>query len=453
MDGQIRIDLPEQVEYIIKMLEQQGFEAYAVGGCVRDSILGRTPQDWDITTSAKPQQVKALFGHTIDTGIRHGTVTVMRNHVGYEVTTYRIDGEYEDARHPKEVQFTASLLEDLKRRDFTINAMAYNERDGLVDAFDGLRDLERGIVRCVGKAEERFTEDALRMLRAVRFASQLGFEVEEGTRLAMTRLSGNLAKVSAERIQAELVKLLVSDHPGLLRLAYETGLTGVFLPEFDRMMETPQNHPHHCYSVGEHTLEAVAAIPADRVLRLAMLLHDVAKPACRTTDEAGIDHFYGHQAAGKEQACVILKRLKFDNDTTDRVCRLIEWHDDTPKLSEKSIRRAISRIGAEQFPDLFAVRRADIRAQSAYQREEKLAYVDAYEAMYEEIVAQGQCLTIRDLAVDGRDLMGAGMKPGREMGEMLRRLLEAVLEEPGLNRKDCLLALAGTFCETSSHES
>ena len=449
MSGRIRIDLPEQVRYIINVLADQGFEAYAVGGCVRDSILGRRPQDWDITTSAKPGQVKALFSHTIDTGILHGTVTVMLGHVGYEVTTYRIDGEYEDARHPKEVHFTSELLEDLKRRDFTINAMAYSEQIGLVDAFDGMGDLKRGIVRCVGAAEERFSEDALRMLRAVRFAAQLGFEVEEETRLAMVRLSGNLAKISAERIQVELVKLLVSDHPKLLHLAYETGLTGVFLPEFDRMMETPQNNPHHCYSVGVHTLEAMAHVPADRVLRLTMMLHDVAKPSHRTTDEAGLDHFYGHQTAGRDQAREILKRLKFDNDTTERVCGLIAWHDDNPELSERNVRRAISRIGMEQFPDLFAVKRADIRAQSEYCRTEKLAYVDAYEALYDQVLARRECLAVRDLAVDGRDLIEAGMKPGKEIGDMLKRLLDAVLENPDLNRRERLLALAESFLRDS----
>ena len=287
----MKINLPEKVRQIIKILTDHGYEAYAVGGCVRDSILGRAPQDWDITTSATPQQVKELFFHTIDTGIQHGTVTVMMHHEGFEVTTYRIDGEYTDARHPKEVQFTASLLEDLKRRDFTINAMAYNEKEGLVDAFDGVGDFRRGVIRCVGEAKERFSEDALRMLRAVRFAAQLGFTIETETIAAMELLAGNIAKVSAERIQVELVKLLVSDHPEKLLTAYETGLTAVFLPEFDRMMETGQNNPHHCYTVGEHTIQAVKNVPSDKVLRLTMLLHDVAKPACKVTDEQGIDHF------------------------------------------------------------------------------------------------------------------------------------------------------------------
>lgn len=437
----MRMNLPKKVNTIIHVLMDAGYEAYAVGGCVRDSILGRIPQDWDITTSAKPEQVKALFSHTIDTGIQHGTVTVMIEHEGFEVTTYRIDGEYEDARHPKEVLFTSNLLEDLKRRDFTINAMAYNEQDGLVDAFDGIGDLEKGVIRCVGKAEERFSEDALRMLRAVRFAAQLGFSIEEETRRAICTLAPNIGKVSAERIQVEMVKLLTSGHPEHIRMVYETGLSKVFLPEFDCMMETAQNNPHHCYSVGEHVIEAMCHVDSDKVLRLAVLLHDVAKPECISTDEDGVDHFYGHPKAGAEMARKILRRLKFDNDTTDAVCRLVEWHDDNPELSERNVRRAIQRVGISQYPNLFAVKRADILAQSDYQRAEKLAYVDEYENLYDEILEKQQCLSIKELAVNGSDLIAAGMKPGKELGVVLKALLEVVLDDPARNTREALLAI------------
>ena len=435
----MKIALPEKVSFIINTLMRAGYEAYAVGGCVRDVMLNRTPMDWDITTSAKPHEVKQLFGHTIDTGILHGTVTVMLEQEGFEVTTYRIDGEYEDARHPKEVSFTSDLLEDLKRRDFTINAMAYNDTQGLVDAFDGVGDLKRGIIRCVGRATERFSEDALRMLRAVRFSAQLGFVLEEETRAAIVELAPNIAKVSAERIQMELVKLLTSNHPEEIRTAYETGLTAVFLPEFDRMMETAQNNPHHCYTVGEHTLMALQGVETDKVLRLTMLLHDVAKPVCRTTDENGTDHFYGHPQKGSEMARMILRRLKFDNDTTDRVSALVRWHDDNPELSPRSVRRTISRIGLERYPALFAVKRADTLAQSTYCREEKLTYLDAYEALYHEVMEKQQCLTIKQLAVTGSDLIEAGMQPGKEIGSVLKQLLELVLEAPELNTKEKLL--------------
>ena len=442
----MKIVLPEKVKFIIETLETHGYEAYAVGGCVRDTMLHRTPGDWDITTQAKPEQVKEIFAekniHTIDTGIQHGTVTVMVEHEGFEVTTYRIDGEYEDARHPKNVQFTASLLEDLKRRDFTINAMAYNDKNGLIDAFDGVGDLERGVIRCVGCAMERFSEDALRMLRAVRFAAQLGFDIEAETKEAMVKLAPDIAKVSAERIQTELVKLITSAHPGEIRTAWETGLTAVFLPEFDRMMATPQNTKHHCYSVGEHTLHTLLHVEPDKVLRLTMLLHDVAKPLCITTDEAGQNHFKGHPVKGADMAKVILRRLKFDNDTTDRVCRLVRYHDDRPELNARTVRRAMNRIGVENMPALFAVKRADTLGQSMYHRQEKLAYVDSFERFSQEICAAQQCVQKKDLAISGSDLIAMGMKPGKEIGAVLNELFERVLDEPELNQRDKLLDMA-----------
>ncbi|MGN0351390.1 MAG: CCA tRNA nucleotidyltransferase [Roseburia sp.] len=437
----MKIELPEKVKKIIATLMEHGYEAYAVGGCVRDTLLGREPQDWDITTSAKPEQVKKLFSHTIDTGIQHGTVTVLLEREGFEVTTYRIDGEYEDARHPKEVTFTSNLLEDLKRRDFTINAMAYNDVAGLVDAFEGKKDLENGIIRCVGIATERFTEDALRMLRAVRFAAQLGFRIEQKTKEAIQKLAPSISKISAERIQVELIKLMISPHPEELLTAYETGLTQVFLPEFDVMMKTEQHNIHHCYSVGEHTMEAVKKVRADKVLRLTMLFHDVAKPDCKTTDEKGNDHFYGHPERGAEMTRKILRRLKFDNETTDRVCRLVRCHDHNPALTEKSVRRAIYKNGKDQYPFLFEVKRADIAAQSDYQRQEKLNYVNQYEEIYQNIMERKECLSLKELAVTGSDLIAEGMTPGKGIGEMLQFLLEQVIDEPKWNQKEILLEL------------
>ena len=438
------ISLPEKVKYIIDTLMQAGYEAYADGGCVRDSVLGRTPGDWDITTSASPYQVKELFPRTVDTGIQHGTVTVMEGKEGFEVTTYRIDGEYEDSRHPKEVTFTSSLEEDLKRRDFTINAMAYNEAQGLVDIFGGIRDLEQRVIRCVGNPIDRFTEDALRMMRAVRFAAQLGFVMEETTRAAITELAPNLAGISAERIQTELVKLVVSEHPEEMRTVYETGMSKVFFPEFDRMMETPQNNPYHCYNVGEHTIAAMRNIRSDKVLRLTMLLHDVGKPVCKKVDEKGVYHFYGHAKAGAEMANAILRRLKFDNDTIARVSALIVWHDSMPDLQETSVRRAIHRVGLRQYPALFEVGRADTMAKSSYGREQKLAQICRYEELYEEIMVKRQCLTLRELAVGGRDLIALGMKPGREIGNMLEYLLLHVLECPQDNTPEILKNLVKT---------
>lgn len=441
----MKMILPDNVKRIIHTLSSQGYEAYAVGGCVRDTLLGRVPQDWDITTSARPEEIKAHFSHTIDTGIQHGTVTIMMGRTGYEVTTYRIDGEYEDSRHPKEVTFTGNLVEDLKRRDFTINAMAYNEEHGLVDAFDGIRDLELGVIRCVGDPLERFSEDALRMLRAVRFAAQLGFSIDEQTAEAVRTLAPTIGKVSAERIQVELVKLLVSGHPGQLRRAYEMGLTAIFLPEFDRMMETEQNTPHHQYSVGEHTIRSIENIRADKRLRLAMLFHDIAKPDCKRTDEQGRDHFHGHPQRGAEQTDRILRRLKFDNETIAYVRRMVLFHDDRPPINERSIRRAVSRIGEDLYPELFEVKRADTLAQSSYKQEEKLDYIDEYERFYKDILQKKQCLTKKDLAVSGRDLIALGMKPGKELGDILNALLEHVLDYPEENEREILLERAVRF--------
>lgn len=433
-----QIVLPEDVAKIIKVLTDAGYEAYAVGGCIRDSLLGREPNDWDITTSALPQQVKALFPRTIDTGIQHGTVTIMIGREGYEVTTYRIDGAYEDNRHPKEVIFTPSLEEDLKRRDFTINAMAYNDQDGLVDLFDGSGDLERKVIRAVGEAEQRFSEDALRMMRAVRFAAQLGYEIEDATKAAIKKLAPNLKTISAERIQVELVKLVVSDHPEHMELLYETGITAQVFPEFDRAMETRQNHPHHCYSVGMHTIHAMEGVRADRVLRLAMLFHDIGKPATMTTDENGIDHFHGHSAVSEKLAKEVLRRLKFDNYTTSHVRKLALFHDQKVIAEEKYVRRAINKMGEDIFPLLLEVKHADVMAQSDYLRTEKLDELKALGAVYEKVISEKQCFSLKNLALTGNDLISMGIKPGPQLGETLHELLEVVLDDPDMNTKEKL---------------
>lgn len=440
----IQIRIPEKAKYIIETIQNAGFEAYVVGGCVRDSILGRTPGDWDITTSARPEQVKQLFRRTIDTGIQHGTVTVMLDKEGFEVTTYRVDGKYEDSRHPKEVTFTPNLEEDLKRRDFTINAMAYNETEGLIDIFGGMADIEAKWIRCVGNPEERFGEDALRMMRAIRFSAQLGYEIHEDTITAIRKLAPTLQKISAERIQVELTKLLTSDHPDTLREAYEYGITKVILPEFDAMMETPQKHKHHKYNVGEHTLHALMEIAPEKNLRYAMLLHDIGKPQTLTMDEDGTTHFHGHPAVGEEIARKILRRLRFDNDTVSVVTRLVRYHDYgngvTPDL--RIVRRAVNRIGEDIFPLLFPVRRADILAQSEYMSAEKLENLELWKTLYQEMLEKKQCVSLKTLAVTGRDLIAMGRKPGRELGETLQRLLELVLEHPEWNTREILLQKA-----------
>ena len=437
----MQIKLPDKVHKIIEVLTAAGYEAYAVGGCVRDSILGREPNDWDITTSAKPEETKSLFPRTIDTGIKHGTVTVMLDREGFEVTTYRIDGMYEDNRHPKEVTFTASLEEDLKRRDFTVNAMAYNEQAGLVDIFGGLDDIERGIIRCVGNAEERFTEDALRMLRAVRFSAQLGYQIDEATKQGIRKLAPNLKAISAERIQAELVKLVISPHPDHLRIAYETGITKQILPEFDFCMKTAQNNPHHCYSVGEHILHAMQETPPDKILRLGMLFHDIGKPQTLTVDEKGITHNKGHNIVGEKMTRQILRRLKFDNDTINKVSKIVLCHDQETGLTPGGVRRAVNRIGEDIFPLLFAVQYADIRAQSDYLREEKLQKLTYLKEIYDGVCRRQECLNLKDLAVTGNDLIALGIPAGKEIGVTLNSLLDIVLEEPERNTRQELLRI------------
>ena len=465
--------IPENAIYIIKTLEEHGHEAYVVGGCVRDMMLGREPEDWDITTSAQPLQVKALFRRTIDTGIRHGTVTVMIGKEGYEVTTYRKDGDYEDHRHPKEVLFTPDLIEDLQRRDFTINAMAYNPRTGLIDEYDGMGDLKRHCIRCVGEPEKRFEEDALRMLRGIRFAGQLQFEVEEATLRAIVKKAPTLVNVSAERIRTELTKLLLSRGSDRLMLAVETGLSRYFLPELDSMLATEQNNPHHCYDVGHHSLKVIRGVNRIRqerdserehvILVYAALLHDVAKPVCKTTDEDGIDHFHGHPELGEVKAKEILRRLKFDNDTVANVACLIRYHDRRHEnclidgvysnKGKKAMRRLMSEAGEKVMPLLFDLQQADLWAQSTYKQEEKLAKLAAGKRCYEEIVAADDPVTVKDLAIGGSDLIAWGMQPGPQLGEMLKRLLEVVLERPQDNTEQELKKLALTWMKQTDQNA
>lgn len=432
--------IPEKVRLIIENLEQHGYEAYAVGGCVRDTLLGREPEDWDITTSARPEQVKAIFHRTVDTGIQHGTVTIMFGKEGFEVTTYRIDGSYSDGRHPDQVAFTSLLREDLRRRDFTINAMAYNPRTGMVDLFGGQEDLTQGIIRCVGNAQERFQEDALRILRAVRFSAQLGFTIEEDTRSAIRLLARNLEKISKERIQTEMVKLLVSKHPEELRTAYELGITSVILPEFDIMMAQEQNTRFHCYTVGEHTIQVLRHIPANRVLRLAALFHDFGKPKCHTVKENGVDSFKGHPEVGSRMAVERMRDWKFDNDTIGLVEILVKYHDVRMEPVKRNVRRLMSKVGAERMPLLFELLRADVKGKAAWTIEERLEEIDTMEQLYQEILADAECFSLKQLAVDGKMLIKAGMKPGKAIGDVLQQMLDYVIEHPEENQAEGLLA-------------
>ena len=471
----VRIEMPPGAAHIIRVLHAHGYEGFVVGGCVRDALLGRTPSDWDITTSAAPGQVKALFRHTVDTGIAHGTVTVLTDSDAYEVTTYRIDGEYEDARHPSRVTFTPSLSEDLKRRDFTINAMAYSPEGGLVDLFDGMGDLERGIVRCVGEAKERFSEDALRIMRAVRFAAQLGFSLDPDTCSAAAALAGTLARISAERIRDELVKLICSDRPEMMETARRIGITGVVLPEFDRLFTIPltgsrpedadqgtadRQQARGPENAGDHTLRTMENIREPdpekrRLLRLTMLLHDIGKaeiqPVLREAasekkseeakQPAGAELAYpGHAQRSAAMAETVLRRLKEDNGTIRVVTTLIRYHTDLPDRESAQVRRLMRDVGKDLFPLWLKVKEADILAGSPGRCAGKLEKLARIKAMYEKAVRDGDPIVIKDLAVTGRDLIADGMQPGKAMGAVMEALLDEVLEEPSRNEKAYLIS-------------
>lgn len=395
--------IPEAVNEILQQLNHHGFEAFAVGGCVRDMLLGKIPKDWDITTSASPWQVKEIFRRTIDTGIQHGTVTVMINDAGYEVTTYRIDGEYQDGRHPKEVIFTSDLKEDLCRRDFTINAMAYSDKTGIVDEFGGMEDLKNGIIRCVGNPLDRFREDALRILRAVRFSAQLGFFIESNTMSAIAQIASNLIKISKERIQMELTKLLLSDHPEQMEIVYETGISPYISEAFHQIN-------HKMFGV-------VPALPRQKHIRWAVFLKNEAP----------------------DKAEEVLKDLKMDNDTISRVHTLVSWIPHLIPEEKAKIRRIMSRMEPQLFDDLLKIKK-EIGQENAGKLME----------LTEEIRKNGDCIYLKDLAVTGNDLLETGMKPGKQVGAVLSRLLDDVLEEPGQNQRDILLERAKFYSAPAS---
>lgn len=434
----MKIKIPESVQFIIDTLNKNNHEAFVVGGCVRDSILGIQPMDWDITTSAEPLEIKDLFNKTVDTGLEHGTVTVVHAGENYEVTTYRIDGEYEDHRRPTEVFFTKNLIEDLKRRDFTINAMAYHNLEGLVDPFHGQEDLKKHLIRCVGKAEERFEEDALRMLRAVRFSAKLGFDIHEDTIEAIKEKAGLIAKVSVERIREELNKLLVSAHPKRFTWLQDLGLMTYIMPDFIPCFDTPQNHPYHVYDVATHIMKTVEEVEPELALRWTMLLHDIGKSLTRVTDEQGIDHFHGHDAVSIELTKKIMKHLKFDNKTLKKVVCLVQYHDYRFKDDALEIRMAMHRVGKENFAELLKVQKADAKGQNFSMVEERLSMLDRIQEMYEGILAREEAVEIKELAVSGKDVMAFGYK-GKLVGEVLEELLHYVIQYPEKNKKEDLV--------------
>lgn len=437
-----QFSIPEDVSFILNRIHQAGEEAYIVGGCVRDLLLKVEPNDWDITTSAPPEIIKEMFSRTIDTGLEHGTVTVMIGKEGYEVTTYRIDGKYEDHRRPKDVEFTRNLSDDLLRRDFTINAMAYNEEEGIIDEYHGAKDLDNGIIRCVGNPRDRFSEDALRMLRAIRFGAKLGFVIEEETYEAMKELSPLITHVSAERINVELTKTLISKEPDRIKELVNTGLIDYVIPEFREIVGVEQHNPYHRFTVDEHTYECLKFVEPIAALRWTVYLHDLGKGQTRSTDDNGIDHFYGHPALSAKMAKSIMKRLKFDNKTIDKVHKLVLFHDDRFEITKKNVRKAVHRIGTDNFSEFLKVKYADINGQNLDYKEKHIQQVEEIRDLFKTILADKECLTIKDLAVNGNDIIHLGVKNGKVIGTVLNKLLEIVLETPELNNKEVLKKLA-----------
>lgn len=437
------MDMPKNVDTAINLLQSAGFEAYAVGGCVRDSLLGKTPNDWDITTSAKPEDMKSVFAdfHCIDTGIKHGTVTVVIDGEPLEITTFRLDGEYEDNRHPKSVTFTSNLGADLGRRDFTVNAMAYSKKTGTVDLFGGQNDLKNEIIRCVGDPDRRFNEDALRILRALRFASALDFEIEEKTAQSLLKNRALLGNISEERIAKELLKLVCGKGAKRILTDFAPVLFEI-LPELQPMYKNSHDNPHHCYDIYEHTLIAVESIDPEPTLRFAMLLHDCGKPAVKKFDENGVAHFYGHQRISAEISAQILARLKVSNKFRDEILFLVSNHDrwELYENTEK-MPRYLSKFGLDGVLNLLKVMRADVLAQSPEYRYRLDQIADAEETA-KNLAAQKPCLSLSELQINGRTLMDIGIPQGRKLGAVLAQLLDEVIDGVTKNTQEALTTRA-----------
>ena len=436
----MKFNIPDGARHILQTLNGAGHEAYLVGGCVRDLLRGVEPQDWDICTSARPEETERCFAgrRIVETGLKHGTVTVLVEGEPYEITTYRTEGPYSDSRRPDYVRFVPDLEEDLARRDFTMNAIAMNLEADLRDPFGGAKDISSGLIRCVGEPDRRFQEDGLRVMRALRFAAVFGYAVEGRTAQAVHENRAVLDRVAAERINAELRRLLVGKGAGDVLRQYPDVFCQ-FWPQLGPLVALEQNNPWHCWGGWEHTIRALEAAPADVTLRLAMLLHDIGKPACKSTDEAGIDHFCGHSAVGAQLADRMLRALKFDNRTRERVALLVERHDVQIPDREHSIRKWLGRLGPEAFFQLLEVKRADGMGQDLEKVQRRLDELDEIGAKAEQILAERQCLTLKDLVVDGRDVIAAGVEPGPEVGRILDGALGQVLNGEAPNERSALL--------------
>lgn len=438
----MELHISEGARNILSRLETGGFSAFVAGGAVRDLIMGKTPHDYDIATSALPSDVKRLFRRTINTGIKHGTVTVIENKIGYEVTTFRRDGEYRDGRHPEEVLFVDSVKEDCRRRDFTINAMAYNPSCGLMDFFGGREDIKSKTIRCVGDPETRFREDSLRMLRAVRFSAVLSFEIEEKTRAAIKKCAVLIKKVSNERILEELNKILLSENPDYFRTLRELGLLRYIIPQLDVCFGEEQRNKYHIYDVGEHIMHTVKNTPADLTVRWAALMHDIGKPCCSSTDQNGIIHFYGHHRESRRIAVDVLHRIRMDSESIRDIATLVENHDVRVEPTYPTVKRMMARCGGALFENLLELQLADNMAKNPKHFPDKKKRIEEAYNIYNEIIAEGQPYLISDLMVNGRDLIKIGYRPGRAIGDALKKLIDEVIINPDLNNREYLLRRA-----------
>ncbi len=438
-------ELPDSVMNILSRLQEGGFSAFVAGGAVRDMLMDKTPHDYDIATSARPRDVKALFERTVDTGIRHGTVTVVENKTGYEVTTFRRDGDYIDGRHPSSVSFVDDIREDCARRDFTINAMAYEPHAGILDYFGGRNDINRRLIRCVGEPERRFKEDALRMLRAVRFSATLSFKIEDSTWKAIKKCAVLIKKVSSERISEEINKILLSENPDYIRKLHECGLLRYIMPELERCFGEPQKNKYHIYDVGEHIMHTLKSVPPDMTLRWAALMHDIGKPLCSSTGTNGIIHFYGHHRESCKIAVDLMHRLRINADTIRDVAVLVENHDVRVEPSQPAVKRMMSRTGEALFEKLMLLQTADNRAKNPTHFPEKKKRIDSAYQIYKEVLAERQPYLVSHLAINGKDLLSLGYRHGREIGDTLRRLIDEVIINPSLNNREYLLRRAKEY--------
>ena len=442
------IGIPQNIRSVLLRLNACGFEAYVVGGCVRDALLGCEPSDWDVCTAATPERVAEIFAdfHVIPTGLKHGTVTVVIDGMTVEITTFRIDGDYADGRRPTAVEFARSITEDLRRRDFTINAIAADINECLIDPFGGREDIKRGIIRCVGEADKRFGEDYLRILRALRFAAVLGFDIDADTSRSINAHKTSVAGISAERICSELCKLVVGEKAAEILREYRAVFAEV-IPELAAMFDLEQRNPWHIFDVWEHTVASVACAPQDVIIRMTMLLHDIGKPLCFTRGEDGIGHFCGHNAISARLADDILKRLRFDNETRNLIVQLVKYHDYPAAVKRRVVRRILNLVGVEQAHRLLTVKRADALAQNPQMTAERLREIAELEVLLCTVIDERQCFTARDLAVNGRDLMELGVPPGPRLGVVLKKLLDAVIDGKLENEADVLKHAAREMLE------